>query len=192
MNRFAGKITTMAVTREAYRTYQQKAKEYLDRAGIVLTGEETSNIEIADLGLGEFEQTGLALVTYVNTERVCAKELILLPGQTCPQHFHPPVEGKPGKEETFRCRWGEMYLYVPGELTPNPKATPPPHRKHTYTVWHEIILCPGDQYTLPPETWHWFQGGPEGAVVSEFSTRSTDENDMFTDPDIQRAPEVID
>jgi D-lyxose ketol-isomerase len=192
MNQFAGKITTMAVTREAYRKYQQKAKQYLDRAGIVLTGEETANIEIADLGLGEFEQTGLALVTYVNTERVCAKELILLPGQTCPQHFHPPVEGKPGKEETFRCRWGEMYLYVPGEPTPNPRAAPPPHRKHAYTVWHEIILRPGDQYTLPPETWHWFQGGPEGAVVSEFSTRSTDENDMFTDPDIQRAPEIID
>lgn len=182
----------MAFTREAYRKYQQKAKEYLDRAGIVLTGEETANIEIADLGLGEFEQTGLALVTYVNTERVCAKELILLPGQTCPQHFHPRVEGKLGKEETFRCRWGEMYLYVPGEPTPNPKATPPQHRKHTYTVWHEIILRPGEQYTLPPETWHWFQGGPEGAVVSEFSTRSTDENDMFTDPDIQRAPEIID
>jgi D-lyxose ketol-isomerase len=182
----------MAVTREAYRKYQQKAKAYLDRAGIVLTDEETSNIEIADLGLGEFEQTGLALVTYVNTERVCAKELILLPGQTCPQHFHPAVEGTPGKEETFRCRWGEVYLYVPGEPTPTPKATPPQHRRQTYTVWHEIILRPGDQYTLYPETWHWFQGGPEGAVVSEFSTRSTDENDMFTDPDISRMPEVID
>ena len=34
-------------------------------------------------------------------------------------------------------------------------------------------------------------GGPEGAVVSEFSTRSTDEADIFTDPDIRRAPEVI-
>jgi D-lyxose ketol-isomerase len=181
----------MAVTREAYEKYRQKAQDYLERAGIVLTDEEAAHIEIADLGLGEFEQTGLALVTYVNTERVCAKELILLPGQTCPQHFHPPVEGKPGKEETFRCRWGEVYLYVPGEPTPHPKASPPPHRRNTYTVWHEIILHPGDQYTLYPETWHWFQGGPQGAVVSEFSTRSTDENDMFTDPDITRAPEVI-
>jgi len=53
------------------------------------------------------------------------------------------------------------------------------------------VLKPGDQYTLMPETWHWFQGGPEGAVVSEFSTRSTDENDLFTDPRLKRAPEVI-
>jgi len=52
-------------------------------------------------------------------------------------------------------------------------------------------LGPGSkQYTLTPDTLHWFQGGPEGAVVSEFSTRSTDEADVFTDPDIRRAPEV--
>jgi D-lyxose ketol-isomerase len=59
-------------------------------------------------------------------------------------------------------------------------------------VWHEVILRPGEQYTIYPETWHWFQGGPEGAVVSEFSTRSTDENDLFTDQEIKRAPEVLD
>ena len=182
----------MAMTREELQRWQTTAQEYLDRAGIVLTPEEAANIEIADLGLNEFEQTGLSLVTYINTDRVCAKELVLLPGQTCPQHFHPPVDGQPGKEETFRCRWGEVYLYVTGEPTPNPKTQPPAHRKDHYTVWHEIVLKPGEQYTLAPETWHWFQGGPEGAVVSEFSTRSTDENDLFTDPEIKRAPEVID
>ncbi len=182
----------MAVTREDQAKYQALAHDYLTRAGIVLTPEEVTRLEIADLGLGEFEQTGLALLTYINTERVCAKELVLLPGQTCPQHLHPPVNGQPGKEETFRCRWGEVYLYVSGEPTPNPVAQPPAHRKDTYTVWHEVILRPGEQYTIYPETWHWFQGGPAGAVVSEFSTRSTDENDQFTDADIRRAPEISD
>ncbi len=181
----------MALTREEYQKWQQTTREYLDRAGIVLTAEESAHIEIADLDLGEFEDTGLALVTYINTERVCAKELVLLPGQTCPQHRHPPVNGEPGKEETFRCRWGEVYLYVEGEPATNPIAQPPSHRRDTYTVWHEIVLRPGDQYTIYPDTWHWFQGGPEGAVVSEFSTRSTDENDLFTDAEIRRMPEVI-
>jgi len=178
--------------RQEVLKWQRVAQEYLGRAGIVLTPEETASIEIADLGLDEYEQTGLALVVYVNTERVCAKELILMPGQTCPQHFHPPVNGEPGKEETFRCRWGEVYLYVPGDPTPNPKARPPAHRADTYTIWHEIVLKPGDQYTLKPETWHWFQGGPQGAVVSEFSTRSRDEYDLFTDPDISRLPVIED
>jgi D-lyxose ketol-isomerase len=178
----------MVMTLAERADWQKKAKAYLDRTGIVLTPAETENIEVADLGLGEFEQTGLALVVYVNTERVCAKELILLPHQTCPEHLHPPVNGEPGKEETFRCRWGTVYLYVSGDPTPNPKAKAPKGREHAYTVWHEVVLHPGEQYTIMPETWHWFQAGPEGAVVSEFSTRSTDENDIFTDKDIKREP----
>jgi D-lyxose ketol-isomerase len=176
--------------REAYEKWQGIIKGYFDRARIVLTPEEIANIEVADFGLDEFEQSGLGLITYINTQRVCSKELVLLPGQTCPQHLHPPVKREPGKEETFRCRWGEVYLYVLGVPTPNPKARPPAHRSDTYTVWHEIVLKPGEQYTIMPETWHWFQGGPEGAVVSEFSTRSTDENDIFIDPDIKRAPVI--
>ncbi len=175
------------ISREEYRAAQKRAKEYLDRAGIVITPEEEAHIEVADFGLGDLEHTGLQLVVYVNTDRVCAKELVLFPRQTCPEHRHPPVEGEPGKEETFRCRWGQVFLYVPGEPTPNPKARPPKGREHTYTVWHEIVLNPGDQYTLPPDTLHWFQAGDEGAVVSEFSTRSRDEADIFTDPEIQRA-----
>jgi D-lyxose ketol-isomerase len=168
--------------------------DYLNKAGIVLTAEEQENIEIADLGLGEYEQTGLALVVYFNDEKYCAKELILMPRQTCPEHFHPPIPelNYIGKQETFRCRWGEVYLYVDGEPVENPKATPPENRKDTYTVWHEIVLKPGEQYTIPPQTWHWFQGGPEGAIVSEFSTRSVDEADLFTDPDINRIPEIVD
>ena len=167
-----------------------RALEYLKNAGIVLTQEEAANIEVADLGLGELETTGLELVVYVNTERCCAKELVLFPRQTCPQHRHPPIEGEPGKEETFRCRWGTVYLYVEGSPATSPLARPPKGREHTYSVWHEIVLKPGDQYTIMPNTWHWFQSGDEGAVVSEFSTRSRDEFDEFTDPEIRRATVV--
>lgn len=41
-------------------------------------------------------------------------------------------------------------------------------------------------YTLPPDTLHWFQAGEEGAIVSESSTKSVDESDVFTDPEIRR------
>ena len=169
------------------------AREYLERAGVTLTAEEARSIEVADFGLGELATTGLELITYVNTDRVCAKELVLLPRQTCPEHLHPPVANEPGKEETFRCRWGEVYLYVPGEPVDRDraKALPPAGREETYTVWHEVVLRPGDQYTIQPETLHWFQAGDEGAVVSEFSTRSRDESDIFTDPDIRRIPEKV-
>jgi D-lyxose ketol-isomerase len=35
-------------------------------------------------------------------------------------------------------------------------------------------------------TKHWFQAPDGEAVVSEFSTTSRDELDVFTDPDIRR------
>jgi D-lyxose ketol-isomerase len=135
-------------------------------AGIVLTPAEHAQIEVADFGLGKLDEIGLQLVVYVNTERVCAKELVLFSGQTCPEHRHPAAGGLPGKEETFRCRRGSVLLHVEGE--------------------DEIVLGPGEQYTIEPDTLHWFQAGPEGAVVSEFSTTSRDELDVFSDPRIVR------
>jgi D-lyxose ketol-isomerase len=166
---------------------QRRAAEIYRKANIIITDAEAANIEIADFGLNDLENTGLELITYVNTDRVCAKELAMFPHQTCPQHRHPMVDGRPGKEETFRCRWGKVYIYVTGEPTENCGAKPP---RGAYDVFHEIVLEPGMQYTLEPDTWHWFQAGDEGAVVSEFSTHSTDENDVFLDQDIVRVPEI--
>lgn len=178
------------ISRKEYEAARQATIDMLDRAGIVLTPEEKENIEVADCGFGNLKTTGLQVITYINTERVCAKELVLTPWQSFPEHRHPPVEGEPGKEETFRCRWGEVYLYLPGEPAPDPKGYPPKGREKYYTVRREVILRPGEQYTLHPDTPHWFQAGPQGAVVSEFSTRSRDETDIFTDPGVDRLPAV--
>ena len=145
---------------------RERSAAMLADAGIVLTAAERDAIEVADFGLGRLEEIGLQVVVYVNTDRVCAKELVLLPHQTCPEHLHPPVGADPGKEETFRCRSGLVRLHVEGEA--------------------EIVLAPGEQWTIPPDTLHWFQAGDEGAVVSEFSTRSRDETDVFSDPRIVR------
>ena len=166
---------------------QRRAVEIFRKANIILTDAEKAAIEVADFGLNDLEHTGLEIVTYVNTQRVCAKEMAMFPHQTCPQHRHPSVNGMQGKEETFRCRWGKVYVYVSGEPTAVRAAEPP---KGAYDVFHEIVLEPGMQYTLAPDTWHWFQAGEEGAVVSEFSTHSTDENDIFLDQNIVRIPEI--
>jgi D-lyxose ketol-isomerase len=143
-----------------------RAADALERAGIALRNDERDSIEVADFGLGRLEEVGLQLLVYVNTERVCAKELVLFPWQICPEHRHPPNGDDPGKEETFRCRTGVVELHVEGR--------------------EPVKLIPGQQRTIPPDTLHWFQAGPEGAVVTEFSTRSRDELDVFTDPQIVR------
>lgn len=170
--------------------YQQRTLEMLCAAGIVLTQDEAAQIEVADMGLGRLANEGLQLITYVNTDRYCAKELVILPGQTCPEHRHPSIQGEPGKQETFRCRWGEVWLYVEGAPTEKIHAAIPPQSHSHYTVTHEIVLRPGEQFTIPPNTLHWFQAGPGGAIVSEFSSRSRDEYDVFTNPNIRRQPVI--
>jgi D-lyxose ketol-isomerase len=179
----------MALTVEQYEDARGRALTFFDKAGIVLTDAERSGLEIADFGLDRLDQIGLEIVTYVNTDRCCAKELVLFPGQTCPEHRHPPVDGGLGKEETFRCRYGEVYLYVAGTPVASIKAAIPAGNERWFTVFHEITLHPGEQYTLASDTLHWFQAGAAGAVVSEFSTHSSDEKDVFTDPQIRRIPE---
>jgi D-lyxose ketol-isomerase len=151
------------VTEEEARN---RAAAMLAEAGIVLTTLEREQIEIADFGLGRLEEVGLQIVVYVNTDRVCAKELVLFPHQRCPEHRHPPVDDEPGKEETFRVRRGAVHLHVDGA--------------------GDIVLAPGEQYTIPPNTLHSFEAGEEGAIVSEFSTTSRDALDVFTDPQIVR------
>jgi D-lyxose ketol-isomerase len=178
------------MTGQEVRKAQARAVEMLEKARIVLNDSEKERIEVCDYDLGNLESIGTQIVIYVNTKRCCAKELVLFPWQLCPQHIHIPFHDYPGKEETFRCRWGEVYLYVPGEPTEKPKARVPEGREKSLTVWHEIILKPGQQYTLKENTLHWFQAGPEGAIISEFSTASFDDRDIFTDPDIRRISNI--
>ena len=179
------------ITKVELKQRQDEAFAFFRKAGLVITPADHAQIEVADFGLSEFTRTGLGVLVYVNTLRCCAKELAMWPRQTCPEHRHPNVRGQPGKEETFRCRWGRVYLYVEGAPAAAPHCRPPAGREAAYTVWHEVVLQPGEQYTIQPNTKHWFQAGDEGAVVSEFSTHSTDENDVFTDSAIGRETKIL-
>jgi D-lyxose ketol-isomerase len=177
------------LTAQQVHAARERAAAVLAGAGIAITPPELAHVEVADFGLGDLENIGLELVVYVNTDRVCAKELVLFAGQTCPEHRHPPFDGTAGKEETFRVRQGVVYLHVEGgEPTPGPLARPARFERGVYTAAREIVLHPGDQFTVPPNTRHWFQAGQDGAVVSEFSTQSRDDLDIFTDPEIVRTP----
>lgn len=180
------------LTKKQYEYGRKYVIETFEKASIKITEQEKQKIEIADFGLGMVENIGLQLLTYVNTGKCCAKEMVLLPFQTCPEHVH--VEGMEngipyrGKEETFRVRKGECYLYVDGfGNRDNIKARLP---ASPVTVFHEIVLREGEQYTIFPGVRHWFQAGAEGAIISEFSTHSRDESDIFEDKRIKRMPEV--
>ncbi|MFB6105802.1 MAG: D-lyxose/D-mannose family sugar isomerase [Halobacteriaceae archaeon] len=177
------------LTEAEWEEARRRAVDRLADAGFALTDAEAADVEVADFGFGRLEEVGLELVTYVNTDRYCAKELVMFPDQVCPEHRHPPFDDYPGKQETLRCRDGRVYLYVEGEETPDPAVDPPFNAEH-YTAGREVVLDPGEQFTVDPDTRHWFAAGEDGAVVSEFSSPSFDEKDVFTDPEIRRIPEA--
>jgi D-lyxose ketol-isomerase len=174
------------MTAEQREEYRRRALDLLARAGVTLRSDEQRDMESHRSGSRRLRDRGPRRGRLREHRARLREGAGAAPAPDLPQHRHPPVGSEPGKEETFRCRLGEVYLYVPGAPTSAPRARPPVERAATYTVAHEIVLRPGDQYTIAPDTWHWFQAGPDGAVVSEFSTRSTDEHDIFTDADIRR------
>lgn len=169
--------------------YKKRVKTLYKQSQIVLTNTELAAIDYADFGLENIEEQGLNLILYVNNNRYCAKEMVLLPNQTCPEHMHPDMDGKEGKQETFRCRYGEVFLYLESEKPLDEAAiqvTLPNQSKAYYTASREMKLVAGEQYTIPPRTKHWFKAGEKGAVISEFSSPSYDAFDVFTDPNVKR------
>ena len=181
------------ITRQEWEEARDWAWDFVKQSGVVLKEEDKELIEVADLGLSDLRATGLQILTLVSTEWVGVKLLILQPYQLFPQHRHPPseTENYPGKEETFRGQAGELYLYVEGPESPNRLANPPAHRKDKLTIKHEIVIGPGDQYICPPNTWQWFQAGPDGAVVWSFSSRVTDAADEYMEPDVVRDTKIV-
>jgi len=180
------------ITRQEQESARQRAAEIVRKAGVFVRPDELQQMEIADFGLSELETSGAQILTLVDTDQIAAKMLIMFPYQTEPEHTHVPIGEYKGKEETIRCEWGVLHLFVPGEPTPSPQVSPPAHRRETYTVWHEIVMQPGEQVTLEPGTPHWFQGGEEGALIWSFSTKVTDNKDVFTDTDIRRQTVIVD
>ena len=157
------------ITEQELREAQAYAAERLEAAGIALTDAERRSIEVADFGLSRLREIGLQLLVYVNAGRYCAKELVLFRARRARSTATLRSRGRRERRRRSAAARGVVHLHVAGE---------------------EIVLRPGEQHTIPPDTLHWFQAGPEGAVVSEFSSTSRDDLDVFTDPAVQRSTVV--
>ncbi len=164
--------------------------DLIAKAGIYITEAEKHKITAADFGLSNLLEEGIEILTLFETDRIAAKILVLFPYQTEPEHWHPAVGNDPGKEETIRSIWGDLYFYVPGKDTLS-KGFIVKGKDAFYTMRNEKHLLPGDQLILPPGTKHWFQAGPQGAVMYSFSTTVRDVLDQFSDPNIVRKTKII-
>ncbi len=174
------------ITRKTYTEVKKFSAALIDKAGLGFTAEEKSRIDVADFGLSNIYKEGVQILTFFDTDRIAGKLLILLPNQTEPEHWHPAIGNNPGKQEIIRALWGELRFYIPGENNMKVGFIPE-GQQINFTVRHEIIMKPGDQLILEPGTKHWFQAGPEGALLYSFSTTVCDIKDGFTNPAIVRA-----
>ena len=179
------------ITRARQKSAQESAALMITRSGIRIREDEKAGIEVVDFGLGRLEEEGVQVLTLLQTGRISVKVLVLMPNQTEPEHWHPPVGDDPGKEETIRVVSGTVFFYVQGEDTLK-HGFLVKGKEEYYTLRHEIILKPGDQITFQPGEKHWFQARDEGAVLFTFSSVARDAMDRFTDPDIVRTVRIAD
>lgn len=178
------------ITRKNYIEVQKKAAELIEQAGLFITPAEKEKIAVADFGLSDIYNEGIEVLTFFETDRIAGKILVLLPNQTEPEHWHPPVGNDPGKQEIIRAIWGTLRFYVEGEDNFK-EGFIPEGKDDFYKLRHEIILKPGDQLVFHPGEKHWFQAGAEGAVMYSFSTTVRDGLDGFTNPNIVRETKII-
>ena len=161
---------------------RSRALDYFKKARVVLSEEEIAKeIKIFDYNTGDFYEIGLVIVTFVNERRYCGRFILFFPGQSVGEHWHPNVGENKGKEETLRVLYGQAYSYGEGEPTKNIKAKIPKGREKYYTSRNETILNPGDQYIVKLNEKHWWQGGPNGVIALEVSSKARDEHDLYTD-----------
>ena len=90
-------------------------------------------------------------------------------------------------KETIRILAGKTKVYIRGKSS-NPDMLVPAGKDPFYTARQEILLNPGEQYTVPPGIEHWFQGGPEGSVNICFQNRVDENQNRFWDPKSSGCP----
>lgn len=140
-----------ALNKDSYLESRSIIHEYLgmlNEAGISLN--ENCTMELSHhYGLENFRQTGCFILNFFNRE-YCKKLVLLLPGQSHPNHMHKK------KEETFHLYCGDMKLFLDGERQ---------------------AIKKGEQVLIKRNTWHSFSSRT-GCIFEEVST-THHKNDSF-------------
>ena len=163
------------------KTFRQDYIDLIRRSGFPLTGWEWETLEVSDFGLDNLPHEGFAFIDILRSARLRITLLVLLPNQSLPQHVHPPYEGEQGKEETIRVLSGQTKVYIKGEAT-DPDVLIPAGKDRTTRRGERSASSPASSTPFPPDTEHWFQGGPEGSVNICFQNRVDENKNLFWDP----------
>lgn len=140
---------------------------------------------VTDLGVGDFRNVGIGGMMWCNSQEhgYFAFEIMLLPGQMIPEHWHVESDSGPAKMETWHTRYGVVYTFGEGEPTRPCPVKIPDSQKEYVTVHHCELLLPGQVRTLNRlNARHYMIAGPQGAVVTEYASYHDGQALRFTDP----------
>jgi D-lyxose ketol-isomerase len=147
--------------------------------------------DVTDLGLGDFEKTGLVLINLAEEPEYCEKLMYSKRDQVTPMHTHRR------KKEDIVCRWGQLTLELwngrPDEANRgNDIVLNRNGKPFTARSGQPFTIEAGERVTLVPGVYHAFWAASDsGCVIGEVSTANDDANDnVFVDPNIGRFPEI--
>jgi len=158
--------------------------------------------DVTDFGSGQFERTGLALLTLRNGrpgrddpagKDYCEKVMMVRERQVTPCHFHfakmEDIINRAGGELVVRLHHAtdddrlderrEVSVQVDGF-------------RRTFPPGGELVLAAGESVALPPRLYHafWGRAGAGSVLVGEVSRVNDDAGDnRFLDP-LPRFPEI--
>ncbi len=166
---------------------QDVAKEafldMFDYYGVPFTPLMEKDIWFTDFGLGDFENTGMGGIFWINdsTYGYFAHSIYLLPGQMIPEHKHVKTSF-PAKQESWLVDKGWVYNFSEvGDATEGAEALVPATQKATTVSKNYVKQNQGELLTLKtPESWHFMMAGPEGAIVWEFANYHDGDGLRFT------------
>ncbi|MFI3317277.1 MAG: hypothetical protein SNF93_06885 [Rikenellaceae bacterium] len=141
---------------------------------------------VADFGLGDFENTGMGGVFWMNdpVNGYFSHDIYLLPGQMIPEHKHVKTE-YPAKMESWMVRDGWVYNFSEvGDPTPDAPAIP--ETQQASTISKKFVKQTSDGIThladAGAETWHFLMAGPAGAIVHEYANYHDGAGLRFSNP----------
>jgi len=171
------------LSKEVQIKIRKKALELFKKANIALTNEEIKReLKIVEFGDKDFFKIGLVFLTFINNSFHGGRFILFFPGQYCPLHIHPEIEGSKGKVETFRVLFGQVIAnYFPDDVNLTSISVSALELESASIPKISIILNPGEQYTVKPTVKHWYKAGPDGAIAMEISNPLKDEHDIWPD-----------
>lgn len=173
-------------------------------------GEEADEIrdnmlgwDITDFGQGDFDKTGLLLITLRNGSQknpqkypkpYAEKLMVVKENQITPMHYHWTK-----MEDIINCGGGNLIIKLYNATTENKLADTDVKVvidgvKQVFKAGSEVCLQPGQSITLTPYLFHrfWGEQGKGTVIVREVSMCNDDANDNCFYDKVGRFPDIED